>query len=92
MYIITIPHIKFGMCSLDARCGDDLPTQKFILGENEILVSSSVANTNRKLDLSCPTCGKLVYHTINFRQGYLGYYDGHIKVQRVVVSASISIL
>ena len=68
--------------------------ENLILGENEIPTPSSVVNTNRKLDLSlfCSPHGKLVYHAIDFRQGYLWYCDGHIKAQGVIVSASISIL
>jgi len=70
------------------------PCKNLILGKNEIPAASSAANTNQKLDLSlfCPPRGKLVYHTIDFRQGYLRYCDGHIKAQGVIVSASISIL
>ena len=68
--------------------------ENLILGENEIPTPSSAANTNQKLDLSLlyPPRGKLVYHAIYFRQGYLRYCDGHIKVQGVIVFASISIL
>ena len=72
--------------------------ENLILGKNEILEPSSAANMNQKLDLSlslsffCPPHGKLVYHAIDFRQGYLRYCDGHIKAQGVIVSASISIL
>jgi len=70
------------------------PREILILGENEIPAPSSAANMNQKLDLSlfCPPHRKLVYHTIDFRQGYLRHCDGHIKVQGVIVSASISIL
>ena len=82
VYIITIHHIKFGLCSQDAKWGGDLPTQKLISGKTEIPAPSSAANTNRILDLSlfCPPLGKLVYHAIDFRQGYLRHCDGHIKV------------
>ena len=72
------------------------PCENLIWSENEIPTPSSAANTNQKLDLSlslsCPPRGKLVYHAIDFRQGYLWYCDGHIKAQGVIISASISIL
>ena len=33
VYIIIIHHIKFGLCSLDARRGGDLHAQKFNFGQ-----------------------------------------------------------
>ena len=70
------------------------PRENLISGENEILGPSSAANMNQKLVISlfCPPRRKLVYHAIDFRQGYLWYCDSHIKAQGVIVSASISIL
>ena len=63
------------------------PRKNLISGKNEIPAPSSAANMYQKLDLSlfCPSHGKLVYHAINFRQAYLRYCDGHIKVQGVMI-------